>query len=305
MSTTIYNINNAQFLPKMAGFDYDHTLVEPLNGKTFPTDVNDWQWLTPAVPIRLKEYHDNGCMIVVFTNQSKEWKHKQIKLVMEQLNIPLFIVIATKKEEYKPNIGLFTTFIGENAIIKKESFFVGDAGGRPVIDFSDCDKAFAKNIGIKWYSPEEIFIDKSETFVLPVIPLSNKEIIFTTGYPGSGKSTICKDICKDPNYIRVPRDTHKTVSKMKKVATEHIKDGKSIVFDATHSSIKARKELVDFAVKHNYTIKCIWVTTNRSISNKRNKMRPRSEHVPPVAYGIYNKHFDEPTEQEGFVLVKV
>ena len=184
MSPTIYNINNAIFMSKMAGFDYDHTVVEPLNGKTFTKNVNDWCWLTQTVPARLKDYYNDGYMIVIFTNQSKEWKHDQIKLAMEQLNIPLFIVIATKKEEYKPNIGLFTTFIGENTIIKKESFFVGDAGGRPVIDFSDSDKVFAENIGIKWYSPEDIFIEKSETFVLPVIPLSNKEIIFTTGYPG-------------------------------------------------------------------------------------------------------------------------
>ena len=92
---------------------------------------------------------------------------------------------------------------------------------------------------------------------------------------------------------------------MKKVATVYIKEGKSIVFDATHSSIKARKELVDFAKKHNYTIKCVWVTTNRSISNKRNKMRSKPEHVPPIAYGIYEKYFEEPTEQEGFILVKV
>lgn len=42
-------------------------------------------------------------MIVIFTNQSKKWKHDQIKLAMSSLDIPIFIVVATEKVDYKPN----------------------------------------------------------------------------------------------------------------------------------------------------------------------------------------------------------
>lgn len=38
----------------------------------------------------------------------------------------------------------------------KESFFVGDAAGRPG-DHSDSDKAFADAIGIPFMTPEEVF----------------------------------------------------------------------------------------------------------------------------------------------------
>ena len=39
---------------------------------------------------------------------------------------------------------------------KNKSFYVGDALGRKE-DWSDVDKKFAENIGIKYYSPDEIF----------------------------------------------------------------------------------------------------------------------------------------------------
>ena len=43
-------------------------------------------------------------------------------------------------------------------INKSESFFVGDALGRKY-DFADSDKMFAKNIGILYFPPEDIFVN--------------------------------------------------------------------------------------------------------------------------------------------------
>ena len=195
--TIIYTINNATIRDKMAAFDYDWTMVNPKDGKTFPTSIEDWQWMYPNVPEKIKQYYEDGYMIVIFSNQSKKWKCDQIRLVMSQLNIPLFVVIATEKCDYKPNPILFNTLLGKNEINKEESFFVGDALGRKY-DFSDSDKVFAENIGIKWYSPEDIFVNKTETVEIPNIPLSpNPEIIIMMGYPGSGKSTIAENICKN------------------------------------------------------------------------------------------------------------
>ena len=128
MSPTIHNINNAIIKEKMASFDYDWTIVNPKDGKTFPSSIDDWVWLYPGVPEKIKQYYEDGYMIVVFTNQSKKWKCEQIQMVMKQLEIPLFVVIATDKTEYKPNPILFNTPFGGN-INKEESFFVGDALG--------------------------------------------------------------------------------------------------------------------------------------------------------------------------------
>ena len=303
MPPTIVNINNAEFRPQMAAFDYDWTLVNPKDGKTFPSSIDDWLWLYPNIPTKLIEYYENNYMIVIFTNQSKKWKCEQIELVLKQLNIPLFIVIATDKTEYKPNPILFNILNFD--IDKTESFFVGDAIGRKS-DYADSDKVFAENIGIKCFSPEDIFVDKSQSFDLPLIPLSiNPEIIIMVGYPGSGKTSIALNICKNENYIHISGDTYKTSTKMKKAALEYITQKKSIIFDATHSSIKKRLELIIFANKYKYEIKCIHLTTTLDISYKRNKLRNDKEQVPKIAYSVYTKYYQEPTEQEGFTLYKI
>jgi len=301
MSPTIYNINNATIKEKMASFDYDWTIVNPKDGKTFPSSIDDWIWLYPGVPEKIKQYYEDGYMIVVFTNQSKKWKCEQIQMVMKQLEIPLFVVIATDKSDYKPNPILFNTSFRDN-INKEDSFFVGDALGRKS-DFSDSDKVFAENIGIKCYSPEDIFTNKTDTFELPIIPLSaNPEIIIMVGYPGSGKSTIAENICKRDNYIHIAGDIYKTSSKMIKASLEYISQSKSIVFDATHSSIKKRKEFIDLSKKYNYEVKCIHTATSLDISYKRNKSRCDEKQVPKIAYAVYTKYYDEPTEEEGFTL---
>jgi bifunctional polynucleotide phosphatase/kinase len=123
-------------------------------------------WLYPTIPDKIKKYYEDGYMIVIFTNQSKSWKHEQIKLVIQTLEIPVFIVIATDKCDYKPNIILFTTLIGKNKINKNASFYVGDAISRKS-DFSDSDKLFAENINIPYYCPEIIFHIKNEDFEEP------------------------------------------------------------------------------------------------------------------------------------------
>lgn len=156
MPPSIYRFNNAVHRRKMAAFDYDWTLVKPKNGKKFPSNVHDWEWLHPTIPEQIKKYHQDGYMIVIFTNQSKLWKHEQIKSVARILDIPIFIGVATEKCEYKPNTILLDFLLGDNKINKEESFFVGDALGREH-DFSDSDKVFAQNIGISCYSPEQLF----------------------------------------------------------------------------------------------------------------------------------------------------
>lgn len=304
MSPIIYNINNANYRKKMASFDYDWTIVNPKNGKTFPSNINDWQWLYPNIPNKLKQLYNDGYMIVIFTNQSKKWKCDQIKLVMEQLNIPLFIIIAINKQEYKPNPILFNKFIKKYTINKEESFFIGDALGRKS-DYSDSDKIFAENIGIKYDSPENFFINKNESFDIPIIQLSNNlKIIIMVGFPGSGKTTIAQNISKNEEYIHISGDIYKTTSKMKKEALKYI-NIKSIIFDATHSSIKKRKELIEFGNKYNYEIVCIHLTTSLDISYKRNKLREDSKQVPKIAYSVYNKYYEEPNENEGFILYKI
>lgn len=303
----VYNLNDAVHRPKIAAFDYDWTLVIPKDGKTFPSNIDDWQWLYPTVPEKVKQYYDDGFMIIIFTNQSKSWKHEQIQLVAKTLEIPIFIVVATDKSEYKPNPLLFNMLVGNNEIDKENSFFVGDAIGRKS-DFSDSDKVFAENIGIRCYSPETVFYIKSQaTTEITYVSLSEdeKQIVIMMGYPGSGKSTIAKNICQNENFVHIEGDVYKTSTKMIKVSLEHIKQNKSIIFDATNSSSKKRKEYVNIGKKYNYKVVCIHVSTSLETAYNRNKLRDNEKHVPRIAYSVYSKNFEKPDENEGFTLINV
>ena len=180
--------------------------------------------------------------------------------------------------------------------------FVGDALGR-CGDFSDSDKIFAENIGIPCYSPEQIFHVKTEIIEIPTIPLSDeKQIIIMIGYPGSGKSTIAKNICKNDSFIHIEGDIYKKSTKMIKAALEHIKQNKSIIFDATNNSSGKRREYIELGKEYNYKIVCIHVSTPLQVAYKQNKLRNYEKYVPKIAYYCYRKYYEEPNETEGFEL---
>jgi bifunctional polynucleotide phosphatase/kinase len=304
MPPIVHNINNATFRDKMVGLDYDWTLVNPKGGETFPTNIDDWEWYSSIVPEKLQKYYDDGYMLVVFTNQSKPWKCDQIRFVMESLNIPLFIVVAKVKSEYKPNTILFDTLFTENEIDKSKSFFIGDALGRKN-DFADSDKVFAQNIGIQYFPPEKIFLSNNFLkYDVSTIHLQDTHIlVIMMGFPGSGKTTIANEICNDKQFVHIKGDDYKSnTPKMLKASLDHIKDKKSIVFDATNSSIKKRKLYVDFALKHSYSVECIHISTPLDVSYKRSLMRQEEKKVPKIAFSVYKKYYEAPTEEEGFIL---
>jgi bifunctional polynucleotide phosphatase/kinase len=153
--------------------------------------------------------------------------------------------------------------------------------------------------------PEEIFpLDQIET---PEIPTSeNKEVIIMIGYPGSGKTTIAKKICENNNsYHIVSGDEFKTTSKMIKNAITNI--NKSIIFDSTAGTKEKRSEFINFAKKNNLPVRAIWVQISFDISMERNKQRSLITNIkiPDIAYYVYRKKFEEPTEDEGFSLIKI
>ena len=88
---------------------------------------------------------------------------------------------------------------------------------------------------------------------------------------------------------------------MLKASLPFVNDKKSIVFDATNSSKKKREQYIIFAQKCNYSIRCLHVETSLDESYKRNMNREESY---KIAYSVYNKYYNEPTEKEGFVLIK-
>lgn len=260
-------------------------------------------------------------MIVIFTNQSKQWKEIQIRNVIQELNIPLFVVIAKNKQMYKPNIDLFhqfMNFIKQPNINKEESFFVGDALGR-ICDYSDSDKVFAENIGIKWFEPVELFRNNNDNVVsiindekyatlfhfISTCQKNNTPIAITmVGYPGSGKSTIANKICESfPNFENIERDLYKTPKKMVNLAKTLNDDNiikKNVIFNATNSNVLNRQTFIIFGMSNSYVSICIHMNTSLLESKKRNTVREDKKKVPTIAFNMYKKNFEEPQLIEGF-----
>lgn len=295
-------LNKFRLRSKIAAFDYDWTLVKPKSGGTFPKNEDDWQWLRSSVPTTLENYYKKGFCIVVFTNQTKDWKTIQIEKSLNTLNLPMLILIATDKIDHKPATNMYDKFVKNDKIKLKSSFFVGDALGRPN-DWSNTDKLFAESIGFPIKTPEEIFpfdvhkIDNKDTDNIS----QEQELVVLVGYPGSGKSHFSNCYFgKNDKYIILHGDELKTSTKMIKAAKPFIKNGKCIVFDATNPSKEKRKEYIDLAKEFKLLIRCIHVATSFEESLYRNNQRPKEKIVPKIVYHIYRKKFDLPTEEEGF-----
>lgn len=311
MAPIIIKLLKPRYRKKIAMFDYDHTLVKPKDGKSFPSNVDDWVWNYPTVPEMMKQYYDKGYSIVVFTNQTKEWKVQQIEKVMTEASIPCFICIAMQKDEHKPSKVMFEEFIGTKKWDADHSFFVGDALGRPA-DWSDVDKKFAEAVGVmgdKILSPEAFFAPKTEKPKPKpkIVPSNAQEVVILVGYPASGKSTIAQTVFKASGYEVVESDALKTVAKIRTALKSALTNGKSAVIDATNPTRERRKEYVDIAraVSANINIRCIHVATTMEEAVARNNLRSKEKGVPMIAYYTYRKRFEEPDKDaEGFDVVE-
>lgn len=311
MAPIIIKMRTPRHRAKLAMFDFDWTLVKPKSGGTFPQNENDWTWLQANVPDKVKKYYKDGYAIVVFTNQSKAWKQKQIENVMASLEIPCTIAIANDKSEYKPNRMMFDVVIGDKNWDVNKSFFVGDALGRAA-DFSDSDKMFAESIGVKVVAPETIFpfprrdstANPSTTALKPID--KGQEIVVMIGYPGSGKSTLAKTVFGvHPNYEVLDGDVLKTPAKMVSTGKKHLAEGKSVVFDATNPSKEKRAIYLTLAKERDIPARCVHVKTSMEEAVARNNAREISKGVPMIAYYMFRKKYEDPTIDEGCTVITV
>jgi len=283
---------------KVAVFDVDWTLICPKGGRKFPKDATDWQWLHDSVPLVVRRYYRKDFRIVFLTDQTKSWKVEMIKAVIAEIGVPVTAVIAMNKEDHKPSTGLFLTAMKGVTWKSPDSFYVGDAAGRPG-DWADKDKVVADKLGLRFYTPEEMFFtEKKEEVKGPSLARKGREVVIMVGFPGSGKSTIAKEL-ETHGYIRMDGDLLKTGKKMVKEA-EKTGLASSIVFDATNGTKERRAEYIAFAKKHGLPVRCIWKTTSIEDSMRQNRERAGQggPKVPDIAFYLYRKKFEEPGADE-------
>lgn len=120
------------------------------------------------MPDKLRELDSNGYRVVFITNQAGIEKGKssfdelRIKFedIIDQLNIPVFVIISAGETHYRKPSPEMWKFLSENfnnrvKIDNLKSFYVGDAAGRAKNwqlgkpkDFSCSDRMFAHNAGL-------------------------------------------------------------------------------------------------------------------------------------------------------------
>jgi len=308
---------------KLACFDFDYTLIKTKSGKKFPIDKNDWVWLYDNIPNKIKELYNDNYNIIIFSNQlgiSKKLTNKddiiyKIKNIYESLNIPIVSIIADENDKYrKPRIGSWKYIkkLNEVKISKKNSFYIGDMAGRLKYknrkkDRSDSDRKFALNCKIKFYTPEEFFLNEEEipwklngyqlnysNNIKNEIKFSNnkKNIILIIGYPGSGKTTLAN---KFKNYILLSKDLYG--KKFNKILKDNINNGNNIIIEGLLYNFDKRKIYINLAKKHNYEINIINIKTSYELSNHLNiyrSLKNKNKIVPLIVYNTYRKYYTEP-----------
>ena len=315
----------------IAGFDFDHTLTRPRNGKLFSKDAEDWEWTSPAIPEILRAYCQTH-RVVVFTNQTwtnpekAEMKIRQLTESLGSLQLPLLVVAARDKERRKPSPWMWQWVTGERAWSREGSFFVGDAGGRPG-EWADSDRAFAEAVGVRFLYPQEIFggapaagttqdpraVVAAVAAAVAALPQYEgpQEIILLVGFPGSGKSTVAAALAKRwSTHQVVSGDALKTPAKIRTAARAILQAGGSPVIDATNGTVERRAEMIALAREHrtDVGVRCLWVRTELEESVRRDAQRAMNTGVKPiprVAFYTYRKRFVPPCSAEGYWAVEV
>uniref|UniRef100_K3W6J2 Polynucleotide kinase 3'-phosphatase n=1 Tax=Globisporangium ultimum (strain ATCC 200006 / CBS 805.95 / DAOM BR144) TaxID=431595 RepID=K3W6J2_GLOUD len=339
---------------KIAGFDMDGTWIETKSGKRFAKDVDDWKWLHPTlVKAKLEELVKAGFEIVLFSNQNgiakgnvtaKEVK-KKVETIVTKLNLPVLALLATQNDLMrKPRLGGWQEMLKilgvkspNQQVDMTESFYCGDAAGRPKItgrnkDFAVTDYKFALNIGVKFHTPEDLFLKSKQRihthtdmweigfdprslcdFKLglldpPTTEMTkpDQEIIVLVGSPASGKSFFSKTHFS--SYTIVNQDELGTLTNCKKKCMEALARKKSVLVDSTNRDQRARSEWISIAKQQNLPIRCFEMDVPKPLAMHLNTYRSVTEDkkIPDIAIHTFYKNFVPPQITEGFTeIVKV
>lgn len=314
--------NNNKLSSKIAGFDLDWTIIKTKSGNVFPTSKNDWQFLFEEIPEKLKSLSDYT--IVIFSNQMGISKGKvkkedilyKIGKIYDKLQIPFIFSASTEDDiNRKPRTGMFTQvqMLIDKPIDKENSFYVGDMAGRKN-DKEDTDRKFALNLGIKFYTPEEYFLNNSpENFKLggylldynvkkeTKIKLTNeKELILLCGYPGSGKSTLAKKLINNsPNYKFYSRDLNG--AKYIKLIESSMKEKEPVIVEGLFATNKSRNQILDLANKFGYKKRLIQLDVPMEFAYHLNIWRSfvsLTKKIPILVYKRYDKEYEQPIEDD-------
>uniref|UniRef100_A0A671SBG7 Bifunctional polynucleotide phosphatase/kinase-like n=1 Tax=Sinocyclocheilus anshuiensis TaxID=1608454 RepID=A0A671SBG7_9TELE len=296
---------------KIAGFDVDGCIITTKSGKVFPTSPDDWRVLFPEIQPRLASLLKTGYK--VFASTAPGIYRKPVVGMWEHLC-------------EKANGGV--------TIDVSQSFYVGDAAGRPANwalgkkkkDFSCSDRLFALNIGLQFHTPEEYFLGwKPAQFSLPEfdprkldskrrlydppdasLTSTKQEVIVAVGFPGSGKSTFFQAHIIPKGYAYVNRDILGSWQQCVSACERALKEGRSVAVDNTNPDPESRKRYIVVSQSAGVPCRCFNLTASLEQAKHNNRFREMvpsaTKHVPvnDMVIHSYRKKFVAPSLSEGF-----
>jgi len=178
---------------KIAAFDLDSTIIKTKSKKVMPESKDDWLFFANLNNMKkiFKLLVNKGFLIVVFSNQKNLEKRisiedfqSKINNINSELKFNISWMFALDDDLYrKPMLGMFKYYTD---LIKlyydafdtsinfclKESFYCGDAAGRVYNsklklkskDHSYIDMYFAHNAGIRFITPEKLFLSDNANY---------------------------------------------------------------------------------------------------------------------------------------------
>ncbi|XP_040027999.2 bifunctional polynucleotide phosphatase/kinase [Gasterosteus aculeatus] len=343
----LYTAAGVRASEKIAGFDIDGCIITTKSGKVFPTAPDDWKILYHEIQPRLASLLKRGYKVVFFTNQmgiargklKPEVFRSKVEEILAKLQLPVQVFVSTSPGIYRKPVTGMWDHLCEKAndgvtIDKTQTFYVGDAAGRPENwapgrkkkDFSCSDRLFALNIGLQFHTPEEYFLGwKSAPYSLPhfdprkldsacrqydppsaSLTSSSTEVLVAVGYPASGKSTFFHTHVIPKGYVYVNRDTLGSWQSCVSACERAVKEGRSVAVDNTNPDAESRKRYVDVAKAAGVQCRCFHFSASLERAKHNNRFREmvpsdvKHAKVNDMIFHSYKKHFVAPALDEGF-----
>lgn len=330
---------------KIAAYDMDGTLITTASGRVFPTSVDDWKIAFGTVKSTLTKIHAEKCKIVIFTNQAGLAAGRtvlpdlrtKIEKIIEKIAVPVQVFIATDDSQFRKPLTMMWQALSDHlnddvSIDKSQSFYVGDAAGRPENkplkkkkDHSSVDRLFALNLHLPFFTPEEHFLKQSKSKwkkpefeprdALNNVPDSllhppssqltsnSVEVIILVGVPGSGKSSFCKNHLVSAGYEVINQDTLKSRQKCVKRCDECLKDKKKVVIDNTNGKPEDRAHYIKLAKTHKVKCRCFVMATTFTHAEHNIKFRelldPSHAKISRMVLNNFKKYYKKPALSEG------
>lgn len=294
-------INPISNMIKIAGFDFDWTLICPKSSNTFCLNKDDWKFLYEDVEDVLTKYYKDGYYIVIVTYQSRDYKIEMLNNFVKKFEFPICVIIGdkTSKKDFDISEWIHAKIDYEN------SFYCGDADGEKG-SWSDMDRVFAARNNLKFYNPSEIFgKDRPDaTFEfssnIDIYSINEYDVVIMCGSPGSGKSTFVKNYAKE--FEVISSDAFKSnTNKMKKLFKELISENKKIVVDSCNATNKNRMNWIDLLHGKSYVI--VYLDVDKKVAIDRNSKRQNNK-VPMMAIHRWYLNFEYEGIRKNDIIIK-